>query len=224
MLRSLFARVDAFKDYSVTFEEHHDGLYCIVRTWDDAELQSICVRVEALGQRVPCAELSCLSRILDSVISCQLPISLQGASPTLTRVLSDNRVDGRTFVMYSEFDTDVFLQCYRQADQAVFGMLEVISMIDFLLLRLRGALQESWMEDVINLRQCVIVGRVEFPQLRGVIVDLLSIWEFVRVFVRCTGPKHLRSATDRVIVFCRVRERGGFVFSFPFMFLCSCNA
>ena len=76
VLRSLIARVSALKENSVVFAEHREGLYCIVSTWDDDKLQSVFVGVEALGQRVPCAELSCLSRVIDSVISCQFPISI----------------------------------------------------------------------------------------------------------------------------------------------------
>ena len=69
---------------------------------------------------------------------------------------------------------DSFLQCFSQAHQAVFGM-EVTNMVDYLMLRLRGALHELWLEDVCNLRRCVVAGRVKFPELRGVVIDLLSV-------------------------------------------------
>ena len=92
------------------YEERVDGLYCFVRTWDDTNLQEVCVRVEPLGQRVPNAELSCMSRVVDSLVSCRWPVAIQGGSPTLHRVLSDNRVDGRRFIVCREFTEDVFLQ------------------------------------------------------------------------------------------------------------------
>ena len=85
--------------------------------------------------------------------------------PTLLRVLSDNCVDGQKVVIYREFSVDVFLHCYQLAHQEVFGGLEITSMIDFLLLRLRGAVQESWCEGVSCLRRCVVAGRVEFADL-----------------------------------------------------------
>ena len=66
------------------------------------------------------------------------------------------------------------------------------------MLRLRGALQEPCMEDVIQLRQCVVAEKVIFSELRGVIVDLHSIWESVREFVRYNGPRHVKSVSDRV--------------------------
>ena len=48
-------------------------------------------------------------------------------------------------------------------------------MVDLLMLRLRGALQEPWMEDLPDLRRCVITGRVSFEELRGVVSQLISI-------------------------------------------------
>ena len=173
-------------------------MYCIVRTWDEQDLQEVFGRVEALGQRVPRAELSSLARVTDCVMTSQLPLSIHGGSPSLLRVLSDNRIDGRQFVVFKEFTVELFLQCYREAHQHIFGMLEVTTMVYFLMLRLRGALQEPWMEDVFQLRQCVAAGKVSSVELRGVIKDLISIWGSVRAFVRYTGPRHIKSESDRI--------------------------
>ena len=121
-----------------------------VQTWDDHSLLSICVRVEAAGQRVPYAELARLSRVVGSLPSCQLPLSCHSGGLSLVRVLNDNRVDSRRFIVCRQF-TEMFLQAYQKSHQSVFGGLEVTSMIDFLMLGLRGALQEAWMEDVLVL-------------------------------------------------------------------------
>ena len=75
----------------------------------------MCVRVESPGQRVPVAELAGISRIVDSVPSCQLPLSCQGGSVSLLRVLNDNRVDGRQFLYCREFTGDYFLRDYCHA-------------------------------------------------------------------------------------------------------------
>ena len=167
MMRSFFARV--------TFRERDDGQYCVARTWDENELQSTCVAVEASGQRVPRSELSCLSRVLNSVTSCLLPLAIEGGSASLLGVLNENRIDGRRFIVWQGFTVESFLQCFRQAHQAVFGMLEVTTMVDYLMLRLRCALQKPWLEDVCDLRSCVVAGRVKFSELRGVVIDLLSV-------------------------------------------------
>ena len=127
-----------------------------------------------------------------------MPLSCQGCSPTLLRVLSDNRVDGREFLMYREFSVDVFLYCYRLAHQEVFGVLETTTMIDFLVLRLRGAIQEPWCESTPCLRRCIVAGHVDFADLRGVVVDLMAVWSRVQDFVKRTGPRHFKTVAGRV--------------------------
>ena len=154
--------------------------------------------MESAGQRVPTAELAGLSRVIDSVPSCQLPLSCQGGSASLLRVLNDNRIDGRQFLYCREFTDDDFLRGYRQAEQEIFGKLDVTSMIDFLVLRLRGALQESWMEETPTLRRCVLAGRVTFAHLCVVATELVAHWKFVREFVRFTGPGQARCEVDKV--------------------------
>ena len=190
----------AFNCYSVRFEEHPDGQYCFVLTWDGNTLLDICINVEPLGQRVPQAELSSLSRIVTSLPSASFPVSIRGVSPSILRILSDERIDGHRFVYAREFSTDVFLHCYRVAHQEIFGLLEVTTIVDFLMLRLRGALQEPWMEDLPELRRCVIAGKVSFDELRGVVSELVSIWETVREYVRYTGPRHIKSESDKVCI------------------------
>ena len=77
-------------------------------------------------------------------------------------------------------------------------MLEMTSVVNFLMLRLCGALQEPWMEDVVNLRCCVIAGQVSFAELCGVVSDLISVWESVREYVRYTGPAQLQTRPERL--------------------------
>ena len=71
-------------------------------------------------------------------------------------------------------------------------------MIDFLLLRLRGALQEPWMDGVPTLRRCVLAGHVTFAGLRQVVADLVASWTIVREFVRYTAPGRSGCEVDKV--------------------------
>ena len=177
MLRLLVACISSFRDYSVVFVEDAAEVSCYVQTWDDLSLLSIYVRVEAAGHRVPYAEQAGLSRVVGSLPSCQLPLSCHGGSPSLVRVLNDNRVDGRQVVVRRHFTENTFFQVYQESHQSVFGGLEVTSMIDFLMLRLRGALQEPWREDVVVLRRCVVAGHVSFKDLRAVANEPIPIWD-----------------------------------------------
>ena len=172
------------------FEEHSDGRYCFVLTWKGNTLLDICINVEPLGQRVPQSELSHHDK---SAFSFLFPISICGTGPSFLRVLSDERSDGQRFVYAREFSSDVFLHCYRVTHQEIFGLLEVTTMIDFLVMRLRGALQEPWLEDLPELRRCVVAGKVSFNELRGIATELVSIWETVQEYVR-----HIKCESDKV--------------------------
>ena len=197
----MIARISAFREYSVVFVENDKSQKCFVQTWDDHSLMSICVMLEPLRQAIPKAGLSGLSRIVDSTSSCQLPLSCHGGSPTLVRVFSENRIDNRDFIVFREFNVEVFLHCFRLADQGTFGGLEVTTMVEFLVLRLRGALQESWLEGATALRRCVTVGRVSFNVLCGFVRDLISVWRSVRKFIKESASRHVKTEAGRVICF-----------------------
>ena len=72
-------------------------------------------------------------------------------------------------------------------------------MIDFLVLQLRGALQESWLEDADALRRCVTIGQVSFEELYEVVRDLISVWRSVRKFIKDSAPRHIKTEAGRVI-------------------------
>ena len=96
---------------------------------------------------------------------------------------------------------DVLLHCFRLAYEETFGGLEVTTMIDFLVLRLRGALQESWLEDAVALRRCVTIGQVSFDDLCDIVRDLISVWRSVRKFIKDSVPRNIKTEAGRVICF-----------------------
>ena len=177
----------------MSFVEDERTHKCFVQTWDEHSLMSVCVWVEPSGQHALKRELAGLSRVVDSTTSCQLPLACHGGSPTLLRVLSDNRVDGRNFVVFWEFSANVLLHCFHLAYQEVFSGLDVTTLINFLVLRLQGALQESWFDDLPVLRRSVIAGRVLFPDLCDVVKDFLSLCAPVQNFIRDSAPRHIKT-------------------------------
>ena len=186
-MRYVVSRVTKFDHYSVLFEERSDDQYCSVRTVEGISLFNLCVNVQLLGQRVPHAQLSSLSlsRIVISLPAALVPICIRGLSSLVLRVLSDERTDGLRFILAREISSDLFLHLYRVAHQEIFGMLEVTTMIDFLMLRLPGVLQEPWKQDVTEL---------------VVTAHLVYVWDTVRdkVYFRYTGPRHIKSSFDKV--------------------------
>ena len=104
---------------------------------------------------MPKCELVPLAQFVHSLPNARLPLCITGASPSLLRVIEDNWNDEKRFVVHLQFTEEVFLQCVRQAHQDVFGMVEVTSLVDYVVIRLKCAVYEDWTEGKVLLRQCV---------------------------------------------------------------------
>ena len=121
--------------------------------------------------------------VVNSLHAKQLPISVSAARPSLVRVLEDNRSDERPFLAYQGFDGETFLQCLRQAHQDVFGKIEVTTIFDYIIWRLKSAIRREWTEDRILLRRCIRQVSVRFGDVRGVVEDLIDLWpRYVHIF------------------------------------------
>ena len=130
VLRLMISDVKSFKEYGIQFEKVGNEERCYVHCWEGTYLKKICVSSQTLDQKVPDAELVLLARVVTCFEGEQLPVSILGASPSLVRVLDDKRSDGRRFMMWQSFSEEVFLQCFRQSHQDVFGMLEVTTALE----------------------------------------------------------------------------------------------
>ena len=191
----------SFRSYGVQFEKECGDERCYVVYWDDKDVKKICVGCEALNQAVPLPELLPLSKVVGSLSASQLPISFLGASPSLIRVLDDNRADGRRFVVHQTFDEETLLQCVLQADKDVFGMVSIVTLVEYLIHRLKSALYEEWTEDKFVLRKCVRQGSVDFADYRQFLSDVIDLWPIIRPFVRCTGHPEAKENADTVSCF-----------------------
>ena len=194
----MLSSIMSFQNYGVQFEKVCEEERCYVVYWDDKDIKKICIGCESLDQAVPLPELLPLSKIVGSLSTSQLPISVLGASPSLIRVLDDNRADGRRLIVYQTFDEETLLQCVLQADQDVFGMVSIITLVEYLVHRLKSALYEEWTEDRLVLRKCIRQGSVNFAEYRQFLTDVIDLWPIIRPFVRCTGHPAAKEKADTV--------------------------
>ena len=170
-----------FKDYSVQFEKDASVEHCYVLFCEEGHLKKVCVGSEPVDQPVPTAELVPLSRVIRSLDSKQMPLAVVGASPSLLRVIGDIRTDGRRFfVVYQGFTEEVFLQCIRKAHQDIFGMVEVTTIVEYFVHRLRNAVYEEWTDDKIVLCRCLRKFSVDFCNYRELPTNLIELWPMFR--------------------------------------------
>ena len=198
MLRAVLNGASAFGAYAIQYEKDAEEERCFVVFWEDGHLKKVCIGSEPLEQPVSYAELTPLSRFVCCLEGEKHPVSVVGVSPSLLRVLSDSRVDGKRFVVCQSFNSANLLQCVRQAHQDVSGMVKITTLVDYTLHRLKRALYEEWTEGKVVLRKCVRQGCADFCDLRAVLTDLTDLWRSIRPYIRCNGKPEAKASSDRV--------------------------
>ena len=195
VLLLVLGSVAVFKEYCIHFEKEIDVERCYIVYWEEQQLKKICIDCQALDQAVPDAELIPLARFICSMGVPRLPMCLRGFSPSLLRVVSDNRSDSRQFVVICEFGEETFLQCVRRAHESIFGMTTIV---EYVVQRLRSALYEVWTEGKPLLRKCIRQGSVRFADMRELLTVLIDLWPTIRSFVRSTGFLEAKEKADSV--------------------------
>ena len=71
-------------------------------------------------------------------------------------------------------------------------MPEVVTLVEYLVLRLRSALHEAWTEDFVVLCRCISKSREEFVDFCNLLGELIDLWPSIRPFVRYTGLSHAK--------------------------------
>ena len=198
MLRAVLNGTSAFGAYTIQYEKEAEEERCFVVFWEDGHLKKVCIGSEPLEQPVLYAQLTPLSRFVCCLKGEKLPVSVVGVSPSLLRVLSDSRVDCKRFVVCQSFNREILLQCVRQAHQDVFGIVEITTLVDYTLHRLKSALYEERMEGKVVLRKCVRQGYADFCDLRAVLTDLIDLWSSTRPYISCTGKPEAKESSDSV--------------------------
>ena len=198
VLRLVLGSVAVSKEYFIHFEKELDVERCYIVYWEEQHLKKICIDCQSLDQAVPDAELIPLARFFCSMGVPQLPMCIRGCSSSLLRVVSDNRSDSRQFVVICEFGEETFLQCVRRGYESIFGMVEVTTIVEYVVQRLRSALYEVWTEGKPLLRKCIRQGSVRFANMLELLTDLIDLWPTIRSFVRSTGFLEAKEKADSV--------------------------
>ena len=146
VLRLVLSAVGSRNEYALFYEKDADVERCfVVRRLDDS-LRKICVGQELLNQTMPMSELVSLAQFVNNFPNAGLPLTVSGASPLLVQVIEDNRSDEKRFLVHRQFTEVVFLQCLKYAHQDVFVMVEVTSLVDYVIIRLKSTVFEDWTE------------------------------------------------------------------------------
>ena len=142
----MLSGISGFKEYAKQFENDAVPEYFLVVFWEEGRLTKECVSVESLEQSLPDRWLDAITRMVHCLDPRDFPLCIRRARPTLLRVLSDSRGDGLCFILRGRPSSEIFLECFHQAHQNNFGLLEVLTVVEYIVLRMSSALHEAWTE------------------------------------------------------------------------------
>ena len=185
--------------FSFDFEEKTDGLYFFVRTWDLNRVIRICVCVEPVGQPFPEAEINCLSRFLSCVGTKFRPLVISGVSSLVNSFYNDSNKKQGKLLSYVQYSPELFIEHVRKAGGNLFGLVDPFTLLEFLVWKLKPALNEPWLVPLTALRRCLLKSCIELGDLPSVLPELVSVWNLVREFIGSNIPKGVSGMTVEVI-------------------------
>ena len=187
--------------FSLDFEEHSEGQYMFVRTWDLNRVVRICVCIEPKGQPFPDAEIRNLSRILSCVGAKFRPLMISGLSSVVLSFYNDSNKKQGKLLCYTEYSSKIFTEQVQKVGGTVFGLVDPFTLIEFLVWKLKPLKDEPWIVPLVAFRQCLEKSCVEFEDLPAVVLELLTVWNLIREAVGSTVPKAIAETAPEVVIF-----------------------
>ena len=162
-----------------------------MKTWNQDCCRRVLVGVFNRYAGVCSSELTLLGRLLSSVGSEVSLVSLCGGSETAVEVYEEYLGTGKTrsLIEYPQFILQTLRRCVQKSGSSAFGSMDPFSLVEFLVVRLKGAAHRDWMTSRPALRQALETGCLEMPSLLDVVSNIAGAWPLIVSFMRETsGP------------------------------------
>ena len=187
---------------------HKTDVWAYVKTWNQDCCRRVLVGVFHRFVDVCSSELTLLGRLLSSVGSEVSLVALCGGSERVAEVYEEYLGTGRTrsLIEYPLFDLQTLRRCVQKSGSSAFGSMDPFSLVEFLVVRLKGAAHRDWMTSRPALRQALETGCLELPSLLDVVGNLAGAWPLVVAFMKETSRA---SSGDSLMVgtLCLLRGR-----------------
>ena len=165
----------------MSLRDDQDGLHCFA----NGTLRDVCVLWEPNLLGLCDSEIVGLSRVFAILPAGQSPVCLRGFPSTLFNVVTEWCVtQGRPKpVFVSEYTPKVFKDHVQEAGKNGLNALDCFSLLEYLLLRLHRALNQSWLLRLATLRRCVQQRDIPFSSLSVVLDEIVSHWGDIKLFL-----------------------------------------
>ena len=170
---------------SVSLREDRDGLRFNVHCFASGTLREVCILWEPNSPGLCDSEIIGLTRIFAILPAGQSPVCLRGFSSTLFNVVTEWCVEQcrPKPVFISEYTPKVFKEHVQEAGKNGSSALDCFALLDYLLLRLQRAVNQSWMLGLATLRRCIQQRDIPFTSLSVVLDEIVSHWGDIKLFL-----------------------------------------
>ena len=177
--------------YSLEFEERGESLRAFVRTWEKGTFRRVAVSVADRFAVDATHELSVLVSVVSAVGGSASLVAFSGGSHVLGDMFREYLGSGYShkLVEYPIFDVRLLKRCLQKVSSSIFGSLDLFSMTEFIVTRLKGAEHRDWMMFRSSLRRAIITGELSMPSLVEVVSNIGGVWPLTVVYLKQTGRK-----------------------------------
>ena len=132
-----------------------------------------------------------MAKIVDAAGPDTSVVSLHGGPHVLAGAFASYLRSGyrAKLVEYPTFDLWLLKCCLQRTAASVFGSLDTISMTEFVVNRLKGAVTRDWMASRPALRKAIITNDLSMPGLVDVVANNVGVWPLVVSYLKETGRK-----------------------------------
>ena len=183
--------VRAHRQFSVEFSTHGSATWVYIRTWKAGEFVRVAVAIIDRYYGDANSELAILGKILSAVGSGASLVSLSGGSHTLLECYKEYLGSGytKTLLDYPIFNVRLLKRGLQKTASVVFGTLDLFSMTEFNVTRLKGAEHRNWMQSRQSLRMAIETGDLSLPGLLDVVSNIIGVWPLIVLYLKETGKR-----------------------------------
>ena len=95
----------------------------------------------------------------------------------------------KTIVNYPIFDVPLLKRCLQKIESLVSGTLDFLSMTKFVVIRLKWAKDQDWMQSRQSLRMALDTDDLSLHGLTDVVSNIFGVWPLIVSYPKETGMK-----------------------------------
>ena len=118
-------------------------------------------------------------------------VSLQGGPHALLEAYAHFLGSGyeQNLIEYPLFDLRLFKRCLQRTASSVFGTLDLYSITEFIVNKLKEAKSRDWMASRPALKKAIISSTLVMPELVDIVANIVGVWPLIVSYLKEQGEK-----------------------------------